>query len=410
MRSVVASTVYNVSFIDAQGQLSLHKVVARNAEEASQEVVKLGATVLRCEADAVSPQNQWLRRFTAVFRRSHAIDMVVFSQDMATLMEAGVSVKEAIDAMHRKETSSSRLDVLGQINTSISQGLSFSAALRKTQAFPELLIATVAASEETGDLSTGLARYARHQHNLRAVQDKVVGACVYPLLLLTVGSIVIALLLGVVVPRFSTLIDSTGKELPLMSKMLMSWGRFVDAHEWLAPLFFLALFAALVGLFTKFRDAHTRKRWLSKIPGVARVVREFQQLQMYRTTAILTSRGIPIHKALGYSLEFLNPQDQLRLKASISAMREGVGVSNALEKAQLADSIAVSMLSVAERTGAMAEMLDRIADFYERSLQRNIDIVSRLIEPILMIIFGVIIGGIVVLMYLPIFDLASSIS
>lgn len=406
----VGSTLYNVSVIDAQGQLSLQKVQARSEEEAAQTVRHAGITVIRCEPFVNSRESRLRSALGAVFTKSGSIDTVVFSQDMATLMEAGVTVKEAIAALNRKEAASSKLQVLGQINTEISNGLSFSAALRKTQAFPELLIATVAASEETGDLATGLSRYAKHQQNLRAVQDKVIGACVYPLLLLAVGSLVVALLLGVVVPRFSTLIDSTGKELPLLSKILMSWGHFVDSHPWVPFMILVALIATMTWLIVQFRNPQRRKQWLSRIPGVAKVVREFQHLQLYRTTAILTSRGITIHKALVYSTEFLSTVDQSRLKAALASMREGVGVSTSLENSGLADVIAVSMLNVAERTGAMAEMLDRIADFYERTLQRNIEIVSRLIEPILMIIFGVVIGGIVVLMYLPIFDLASSIS
>jgi general secretion pathway protein F len=225
-----------------------------------------------------------------------------------------------------------------------------------------------------------------------------------------VGSIVVALLLGVVVPRFATLIDSSGKELPLLSKILMGWGHYVDAHPWIPFGLLLGIVAGIAALTAQLKNPTKRKKLLEKIPGVSGVIREFQHLQMYRTTAILTSRGIAIHKALLYSLEFLTPSDQQRLNDALSEIRQGVSVSVALEKTGLSDVVASSMLAVAERTGAMSEMLDRIADFYERTLQRNIDIVSRLIEPVLMIIFGIVIGGIVVLMYLPIFDLASSIS
>jgi general secretion pathway protein F len=110
-----------------------------------------------------------------------------------------------------------------------------------------------------------------------------------------------------------------------------------------------------------------------------------------------------------YSMELLSPSDRDRLQSVLVQMREGATISGALSASGLSDVVASSMLNVAERSGALPEMLDRIADFYERSLQRNIDITSRLIEPLLMIVFGVLIGGIVVLMYLPIFDLASSI-
>jgi general secretion pathway protein F len=406
----LATTHFHVQVIDAQGRLAVRQVDAATEGQARQQAALGGDTVLRCTLAGQAVHAQWVQRLASYFKASADIDTVVFSQDMATLLEAGVTVKEAIAALTQKETSPPKLQVLRGVSTAISHGLSFSGALAQARAFPELLIATVAASEETGDLATGLARYAKHQQSLRTVRDRVVGACVYPLLLLVVGSLVVALLLGVVVPRFATLIDSTGKELPFLSKVLMGWGHLVDAQPWIPVLLLGAIVASMAAAFVQFKNPTLRKKWLARIPGVAKVVREFAHLQMYRTTAILTARGITIHRALVYSKEFLSPADQARLATALADMTQGLSVSNALGNSGLSDIVAISMLNVAERTGAMPEMLDRIADFYERSLQRNIDMVSRLIEPILMIIFGVVIGGIVILMYLPIFDLASSIS
>lgn len=408
--SSTSATRYSVSVIDAQGRLAVRWVDAATEGQARQQATLVGETVLRCTQAGQAVHAQWVQRLTHYFKASADIDTVVFAQDMATLLEAGVTVKEAIAALTHKETSAVKLEVLRGLSAAISQGMLFSGALAQARAFPELLIATVAASEDTGDLATGLSRYAKHQQSLRMVRDRVVGACVYPLLLLVVGSLVVALLLGVVVPRFATLIDSTGKELPFLSKVLMGWGHLVDAQPWIPVLLLGGMLVSMAIGFVQFQKANFRKKWLERIPGVAKVVREFQHLQMYRTTAILTARGITIHRALVYSKEFLSPSDQVRLAAALANMTQGVSVSNALGNSGLSDIVAISMLNVAERTGSMPEMLDRIADFYERSLQRNIDIVSRLMEPILMILFGVVIGGIVVLMYLPIFDLASSIS
>lgn len=404
------TTSFSITAVDMRGSLFIRHVVATTEDAARLAVSTEGAKVLRCDPVVPSRWQALRHQLSQIFGTSKSLDTVTFSQDMATLMDAGVTVKEAIHALHQQEKSSARQEILGQVNTLILQGLSFSEALTRTQAFPELLVATVAASEETGDLATGLSRYARHQQSLRTVRDRVVGACVYPLLLLVVGSLVVALLMGVVVPRFATLINSSGKKLPLMSQILMEWGQFVSTHAWAPVGILLGMASLLVYGYVQLKNPRTRKILLKRIPGVATVVREFQHLQMYRTTAILTSRGISIHKALVYSLEFLSPDDQQLLRKSLLDMQEGIGVSAALSQSGLADVVASSMLHVAEKTGSMSEMLDRIADFYERTLQRNIDIVSKLVEPILMIIFGIIIGGIVVLMYLPIFDLASSIS
>lgn len=401
---------YQIVVIDPLGRLQSTTIDATTLEEAREIASSKGQTVVQCDL-ATSPHTPGTKlRQLLRLAKPTAMDTVAFSQDLATLVEAGVTIKEAIHALSQKERSLSRRRVLDQLDSAVTEGLSFSAAMQRTGAFPDLLLATVAASEQTGDLATGLQRYARHQQSLRAVRDRVVGASVYPLLLLVVGLLVIALLLGVVVPRFATLIDVNGRELPFLSQMLMSWGKFVGQHSSAAVTFFALLAFGVATPLVKLRNPQMRRRLLEKIPGFAKLAREFQHLQMYRTTAILTSRGITIHKALIYSMELLGPSDQQRLQAALEAMREGVAISSALSNSGLSDIVATSMLDVAERTGSLPEMLDRLADFYERSLQRNIDIVSRLIEPVMMIIFGIVIGGIVLMMYLPIFDLASSIS
>lgn len=256
------ATAFNVHVMDPEGRVAMQLVEAASVEQAHQKASSHGHVVLQCEAVKVTSSS-----LSGIFQKlfstkAAAIDTVVFSQDLATLMEAGVTVKEAIQALTRKESSHSSRQILDQLNTAISQGLSFSAALERSQAFPELLVATVAASEQTGDLATGLSRYARHQQSLRTVRDRVIGACVYPLLLLAVGSLIVAMLLGVVVPRFATLIDSSGRELPLLSKALMHWGRFVDAHPTIPVLLFLVIGAAIATLVTKWRQPEVRRKWL----------------------------------------------------------------------------------------------------------------------------------------------------
>lgn len=395
--------------LDQQGRVSSHQVEAASIEQAHEIVAGRGHTVLQCTQ--VQSRRGWLSPAQLpLFKRPVLLDTVSFSQDLATLMEAGVTVKDAIAALARRESSPARRHVLERVNALVSEGLSFSAALERSHAFPELLIATVSASEQTGDVATGLSRYAKHQQSLRQVRDRFIAAGIYPLMLLGVGGLVMLILLGIVVPRFARIIETQGRELPLLSKILMGWGGFIDAHPVVPICMFAAFVASIAFGIAQWQKPEVRKRWLEKIPGVAKLVREFQHLQMYRTTAILTSRGITVHRALLYSLDLLSPSDRVRLQQSLERMREGATISDALSGCGLSDVVATSMLSIAERSGALPEMLDRIADFYERSLQRNIEIVSRLVEPVLMIVFGIVIGGIVILMYLPIFDLAASVS
>ncbi len=338
------------------------------------------------------------------------VDIATFSHELASLLSAGLSVVEALRTLVAKEALGARRTVLLDVIKGVSEGLPLSAALeRQSTCFPPLLIATVSASEQTGDLSTALLRYAEHQQRIRARRDKVVGAAIYPLLLLAVGGLVVLFLLGVVVPKFAVLIESTRRELPWTSQLLMSWGRLVAAHAWGVAAGALTAFAAL---FLTLRHAvrnGARARWIEAVPLIGPTIRLFRHAQLYRTTGMLVSGGIAAPRALQLGANLLGDDDRARLARAVTLIHEGRSLSSALQEDRLADPVATSMLAVAERTGALAEILERIAAFHESRLQRSVELTSRLFEPLLMILIGLVIGAIVVLMYLPIFDLASSL-
>ncbi len=403
--------VYDTVIRDTSGRTSCQQVRAGTEVEARSQMMRSGVTVLSCEIASRSHKSSfsWTRGAAAPTSNS-GLDVAAFSQDFAALIDAGLSVSEALQTLSTRESSGARRDLISQVERTVSEGRTLSAAMQLTAAFPELLVATIEASERTGDLGKGLARYAAHQGEMRVLRDKLIGASVYPLVLLVVGGLVVMFLMGVVIPRFAGLIDGTKTQLPMLSSGLMAWGRLVADHPSVLIAFF-GIFLALVGwVVMHFRVHGIRSRWLQRIPFVANVVREFQHLQLYRTTSILVSRGIAIHRAMEHGTKLLNDDDRGRLERGIVLMREGLSMSAALARAGLSDVVAESMLKVAERTGSMAEMLERIAQFYERKLQRSIDVATRVIEPVLMIVIGTVIGAIVVLMYLPIFDLASALS
>ncbi len=292
----------------------------------------------------------------------------------------------------------------------VSHGLPLSGALELHPGrYPALLIATVSASEQTGDLSQSLRRYAEHQQSMRALRDKVVGAAIYPALLLGVGLVVIVFLLAVVVPKFAVLIESTRRELPWSSQLMMSWGRFAARHAWEIGVGALVMAIAVFTMVRRVLRDGAKASWIEALPFVGATVRKFRHAQLYRTTGMLVRGGIAAPRALQLAGGLLGEADAARLAAALQMIQEGRGISRALHDAGLADPVAGSMLAVAERTGALAEILERIAQFHESSLQRSVELASRLFEPALMIVIGLVIGAIVVLMYLPIFDLASSL-
>jgi general secretion pathway protein F len=403
--------IYNTVTRDAAGRVSCQQVQAATQEDARLQMLRSGATVLSCEIASRFSANLLSKNGSPSSTASRSgLDVATFSQDFAALVDAGLSVSETLQTLSLREPIGAQRNLIEQVARTVSEGRTLSAAMQLTGAFPDLLVATVEASERTGDLGKGLARYAAHQAEMRVLRDKLVSAAVYPLVLLVVGGLVVMFLMGVVIPRFAGLLADSKTELPMLSSGLMAWGRLVADQPWVLVLFFGSLLALTSLAVMHFRNHGIRSRWLQAIPLIAGVVREFQHLQLYRTTSILVSRGISIHRAMEHGTKLLNDNDRKRLEHGLVLMREGLSMSAALAEAGLSDVVATSMLKVAERTGSMSEMLERIAQFYERRLQRSIDVATRVIEPALMIVIGTVIGAIVVLMYLPIFDLASALS
>lgn len=390
----------------AQGRVQTLELMAADASAATERAVREGVQVLTCKALNASG----LKKNPVHKGGRGNLDIANFAYELGSLMGAGLSIVEALQTLAANESVLASRNMILDLIKRIGEGLPLSAALKTHPGrFPPLLIATVSASEQTGDLSTSLARFAAHQLTIKALKDKVVGAAVYPALLLAVGMLVVLFLMTVVVPKFAVLIESTRHELPWSSQLLMSWGRFASAHSWELVGLAFGVVIAMVLLGRAAIKSDGKAPWLEKTPFIGPTMRKFRHTQMYRTAGMLVRGGIAAPKALQLSASLLGEADQKRLSHAIRLVHEGRSLSDALESAQLADPIACSMLTVAERTGALADMLERIAQFHESRLQRSVELTSRLFEPILMIFIGLVVGAIVVLMYLPIFDLASSL-
>jgi general secretion pathway protein F len=334
-----------------------------------------------------------------------------FSQELLTLLEAGLSIVESIETLREKEVRDERRLLLSQLVDALYQGESLSQALEHFPAvFPALYTATVRASERTGDLAESLGRYVVYQSQLDVVRKKMISASIYPALLVCVGTLVIVFLLGYVVPRFSRLFEDLGRDLPFLSRMLMKWGTLVADHT--VPLLAGALgFIALLVFWL--RRPSTRQALVALLmanPALGERVRVYQLARFYRTLGMLLRGGIPIMSSLNMTTGLLQGYLRSHLEQATRKISEGMPISLAMEGAGLTTAVSSRMLRVGERTGQMGEMMERIARFYDDEIARWVDWFIRLFEPILMLIIGVAIGGIVVLMYFPIFELAGSLN
>lgn len=335
----------------------------------------------------------------------------LFAQELLALLEAGLSLVETVSLLAHKARHPEAQNVLQNLQRRVGEGRSFSQALEAIPAFPPLFVATVRASERSGHLTDALRRYLAYHRQLNALRDKVLAASVYPLLLVGVGGLVVLFLLIYVVPRFSRIYEDVGRaHLPLLSRWLMHWGQVVSDHALLLAMVALLLAGGMVSLLRRPATRAAIERWLWRLPAVGEQLRIYQLARFTRTLAMLLRGGVPLVAALGMVDELLRqPGLQAGLIRARQAISEGRTVSDAFAAQNLATEVGTRLLVVGERSGELGEALERIAGFYDDEIARSVEWASRLFEPALMMGIGLLIGGIVILMYMPIFELASSI-
>lgn len=342
--------------------------------------------------------------------RNQKFPLILFSQELLALLEAGLNLVEAIETLAVKDDRNDGKSILDNLLQSLYQGHTFSASLeQQPQAFPMLFVATVKASEKTGDLPQALSRYVAYELQIGQLKKKIISASIYPILLMSVGGLVILFLLGFVVPKFSRIYEGTGGELPFLSQVLLAWGVFLENH---GTVMLMATIALLISIFVGFSQPAARK-WLAqqlwKIPALGDRLRIYQLARFYRTLGMLLKGGTPILLALQSVSGLLDSALQNSMKRASAAINEGLPISEALDKTGLTTPVALRMLAVGERGGNIGDMMERIASFYDDELSRWIDWFTRLFEPILMLMIGLVIGVVVLLLYMPIFELAGNI-
>jgi general secretion pathway protein F len=358
---------------------------------------------LRVISLAAASRRRWLSRPTR-------IAIVIFSQELVALLDAGLSLVESIEALAEKESNPALRRPLERILTRLYEGQTLAAALAEHPAsFPPLYIATVRASERTGALSEALTRFIAYQQQIDQLRKTLINASIYPLVLLGAGLLVTLFLLGYVVPRFSSIYEELGSDLPLASRLLMQWGRLLAAHTAEVLVGAALALAGSAYLLTRRSTRAAIGAWLCAIPALGRQLFLYQLARLYRTVGMLLRGGMPAVTALSMSAGMLGQNLREPFARATQAIREGKSIADAMETHGLTTPVAARMLRVGERSGNMGDMTERIAAFYDEELARWVAIATRLIEPALMTIIGLMIGVIVVLMYFPIFQLAGSI-
>ena len=386
--------------ISGQGTVHL-ELEANSEEEARRQVIEQGGMVLSVH-----------RRFSGFsFKSKTNFPLVHFSQELLSLQTAGLSLVESIETLLEKEQDGGNRKIIQSILDKLYEGVTFSQSLEDfPHAFPPLYIATVRASERTGDLAEALTRFITYQTQMDFVRKKLVGASIYPVLLLTVGFLVSIFLMVFVVPKFSAIYDDMGSDLPWLSLLLIKWGQFVHERGWELAITATGLLVLLGYTVSRpaFRTYVMQLLW--RIPAIGEHMRVYQLARFYKTLGMLLRGGIPITQALEMVSGLLQSHFLPKIKAAAQHIREGKTISNAMEIEGLTTAVGNRMLRVGERTGLMGDMMERIGNFHDEEIARWVEWTTKLIEPLLMAFIGIVIGGIIILMYMPIFELAGSIN
>lgn len=392
---------YEVKALRGDERLGEWVLDALDAADATRQLRDQGYTVV-----AVRAQTQ----FFGTWRRAHPFPLVLFSQELLALLEAGLALVDALETLAEKETRPEVRQTLTQIIASLYEGQPLSRALERCTAnFPALYIATIRASERTGDLTEALARFIQYQLQMDAVKRQVVSASIYPLLLAAVGGLVTVFLMVYVVPRFSHIYADVGSDLPLMSQWLMQWGLLLESHGGAVLAVALLLGGLVAHGVTRPATRQALARALWRVPGVGRQLHLYQLARFYRSLGMLLRGGMPVVPSLELVSGLLEGGLRARLTDASARIREGHPISVAMEQHGLTTAVALRMLRVGEHTGRMGEMMERAAAFHEDETARWVERFTKLFEPLLMTVIGAVIGLIVVLMYFPIFELAGSI-
>ena len=339
------------------------------------------------------------------------LSLVLFSQELLALLTAGLSIVEGLEALLEKETNAGTRSILTRLLNGLREGKRFSSVLaEQAELFPPLYIGIVRAAEGTSDLPRSLTRFIDYQQRIDAVRSKVISAAIYPLILLFVGGGVSFFLIGYVVPRFAEVYKGAGRNLPWMSQLLLDWGQFVSTRT---NNFLFATGAVVVILVLLLRRVLAQGgllRLVMRIPGIGERVRIYELSRLYLTLGMLLEGGIPIVPALQTVQGMVSAEMKQSVQRATDVIQSGAQLSVAFESHRLTTPISLRMLRVGERSGELGSMLTQSATFYDGEISRWIDRFTRMFEPILMAVIGIIVGAIVVLLYMPIFDLAGSLS
>lgn len=336
-------------------------------------------------------------------------DFLIFNQELATLLRAGMPLVQSLDLLRRRVTTPLFRSVLDDIHEKVRGGTALSDAFTgHGDLFPSVYVASLVAGERSGNLDSVLRRFVEYTKVIATVKRKTISALVYPAILIALALILVSIIVLRVVPAFSDFYASFGADLPLVTRIIVAVSDTVRGQFVLLLLVSAGLVAASISWFRQPGQQARIDRLLLRIPVVGEIAAKFATSQMARTLATLLGGGLPLVHALTIAARSVGNQFIAGELDIVGArVREGVSFASALEARRVFPEVAVKMAEVGESTGALQEMLNTVADFYDEEISTNMERFVTLVEPVLLVVMGIVIAGLLLALYMPLFQLSS---
>ncbi|MFQ5486293.1 MAG: type II secretion system F family protein, partial [Desulfobacterales bacterium] len=339
-------------------------------------------------------------------------DIIVFARQFSTMIDAGLPIIQCLDILHNQQENKTFKKMLKQITESVEGGSTLADSLRKfPKQFDELFTNMIAAGEAGGVLDTILKRLAAYLEKAAALKRKVKGAMTYPIIVLIVAVLVVAVILIYVIPVFQEMFTDFGHELPLPTRITVSISNFVKSNS-LYMLGAIVIFSiAMSRLYKTEKGRLFLDRFSLKLPVFGILIRKVAVAKFTRTMSTMLTSGVAILEALDIVAKTSgNKVIETALYNVRTAIAEGQTMAEPLSDTAIFPSMVCQMIAVGETTGALDAMLEKIAQFYDEEVDQAVSNLTAMIEPVMMVFLGTVIGGLVISMYLPIFKIAGVVS
>jgi len=334
-------------------------------------------------------------------------EFLVYNQELATLLKAGMPLVQSLDILRRRVANPLFKSVLDDVYERVRAGSSLSEAFEAHGTlFPGVYTASLLAGEKSGSLEQVIRRYVSYVKVVATVRRKTISALVYPVILLLLSLGVVSIIVLRVVPEFGAFYQSFDRPLPVSTRIIVQVSDFARTY------FLLIIGAVVVGglmFWAWIRDPAQREhfdRWVLQVPGLGQIARKFSTSQAARTLATLLGGGIPLVNAIDVAARSIKNRYIAReLQSAGQQVREGRALAMAMNESGAFSDVAIKMVEVGESTGALQEMLNSLADFYDEEIDTNLGRFITLVEPILLVVMGIIIAGLLLSLYMPLFNM-----